>query len=31
SDLIANLCSLACRSMQQTDKQIIEIMASKAH
>ncbi|MHA3944223.1 hypothetical protein ACXGXA_24975, partial [Salmonella enterica subsp. enterica serovar Infantis] len=23
--------SLACRSMQQTDKQIIEIMASKAH
>ncbi|ECK9418347.1 serine dehydratase subunit alpha family protein, partial [Salmonella enterica subsp. enterica serovar Typhimurium] len=26
-----NLCSLACRSMQQTDKQIIEIMASKAH
>ncbi|EEA7051885.1 serine dehydratase subunit alpha family protein, partial [Salmonella enterica subsp. enterica serovar Braenderup] len=24
-------CSLACRSMQQTDKQIIEIMASKAH
>ncbi|EBQ3555689.1 serine dehydratase subunit alpha family protein, partial [Salmonella enterica] len=25
------LCSLACRSMQQTDKQIIEIMASKAH
>ncbi|EAB9291591.1 serine dehydratase subunit alpha family protein [Salmonella enterica subsp. enterica] len=28
---IANLCSLACRSMQQTDKQIIEIMASKAH
>ncbi|MBC6240016.1 serine dehydratase subunit alpha family protein, partial [Salmonella enterica subsp. enterica serovar Newport] len=21
----------ACRSMQQTDKQIIEIMASKAH
>lgn len=28
---ISNLCSLACRSMQQTDKQIIEIMASKAH
>ncbi|MBM3070068.1 serine dehydratase subunit alpha family protein [Enterobacter sp. RHBSTW-00994] len=26
---IANLCSLACRSMQATDKQIIEIMASK--
>lgn len=28
---IANLCALACRSMQETDKQIIEIMASKAH
>ncbi|EDS7168063.1 hypothetical protein R991_004485 [Salmonella enterica] len=28
---ISNLCSLACRSMQQTDKQIIEIMASKSH
>ena len=26
---IANLCSLACRSMQATDQQIIEIMASK--
>ncbi|QGW18704.1 MULTISPECIES: serine dehydratase subunit alpha family protein [Leclercia] len=26
---IANLCSLACRSMQATDKQIIEIMAEK--
>ncbi|MDR2264325.1 MAG: serine dehydratase subunit alpha family protein [Enterobacter asburiae] len=26
---IANLCSLACRSMQATDRQIIEIMASK--
>ncbi|QIU90537.1 serine dehydratase subunit alpha family protein [Yokenella regensburgei] len=26
---IANLCALACRSMQQTDRQIIEIMASK--
>ncbi|BBS38831.1 serine dehydratase subunit alpha family protein [Enterobacter sp. RHBSTW-00901] len=26
---IANLCALACRSMQATDKQIIEIMASK--
>ena len=23
---IANLCALACRSMQETDKQIIEIM-----
>lgn len=28
---ISNLCALASRSMQQTDKQIIEIMASKAH
>ncbi|HGL5372557.1 TPA: serine dehydratase subunit alpha family protein [Citrobacter farmeri] len=28
---IANLCALACHSMQQTDKQIIEIMARKAH
>ena len=28
---IANLCALACRTMQETDKQIIEIMASKAH
>lgn len=28
---IANLCALACHSMQQTDKQIIEIMAHKAH
>ncbi len=27
---IANLCSLACRSMQATDRQIIEIMAQKA-
>lgn len=27
---IANLCALACGSMQQTDVQIIEIMASKA-
>jgi L-cysteine desulfidase len=26
---IANLCALACRSMQETDRQIIEIMASK--
>jgi len=26
---IVNLCSLACRSMQATDRQIIEIMASK--
>ncbi|MFU0909861.1 L-cysteine desulfidase family protein [Kluyvera intermedia] len=26
---ISNLCSLACHSMQQTDKQVIEIMASK--
>jgi Uncharacterized conserved protein len=26
---IANLCALACRSMQATDTQIIEIMASK--
>lgn len=26
---IANLCALACRSMQATDQQIIEIMASK--
>lgn len=26
---IANLCALACRSMQATDRQIIEIMASK--
>ncbi|MCE9891035.1 serine dehydratase subunit alpha family protein [Kluyvera intermedia] len=26
---ISNLCALACRSMQQTDKQVIEIMASK--
>lgn len=28
---IANLCALAWHSMQQTDKQIIEIMARKAH
>lgn len=28
---IANLCALACHSMQQTDKQIIEIMARKAY
>lgn len=28
---ISNLCALACHSMQQTDKQIIEIMAQKAH
>ena len=27
---IANLCALACHSMQQTDTQIIEIMAKKA-
>nr|WP_318384284.1 serine dehydratase subunit alpha family protein [uncultured Enterobacter sp.] len=27
---IANLCALACRSMQQTDRQIIAIMADKA-
>lgn len=27
---ISNLCALACHSMQQTDKQIIEIMARKA-
>ncbi|MDF2528112.1 MAG: rane protein [Enterobacter mori] len=27
---ISNLCALACRSMQATDRQIIEIMASKA-
>ena len=26
---ISNLCSLACHSMQQTDKQVIQIMASK--
>ncbi|EWG69371.1 hypothetical protein P346_02120 [Enterobacter sp. DC1] len=26
---IANLCALACSSMQETDRQIIEIMASK--
>ena len=26
---ISNLCALACHSMQQTDKQVIEIMASK--
>ena len=26
---IVNLCALACRSMQETDRQIIEIMASK--
>ena len=26
---IANLCSLACRAMQATDRQIIEIMARK--
>lgn len=26
---ITNLCSLACQSMQQTDKQVIQIMASK--
>lgn len=26
---IGNLCALACRSMQATDRQIIEIMASK--
>ncbi|MBN6044668.1 serine dehydratase subunit alpha family protein [Citrobacter sp. ku-bf4] len=28
---IVNLCALACHSMQQTDKQIIEIMARKAY
>lgn len=28
---ITNLCALACQSMQQTDRQIIEIMANKAH
>jgi len=28
---IANLCSLASHAMQQTDRQIIEIMARKAH
>lgn len=28
---IANLCSLARQSMQHTDRQIIEIMASKGH
>ncbi len=28
---IANLCALACQSMQQTDRQIIEIMANKAN
>ncbi|HFZ8996858.1 TPA: serine dehydratase subunit alpha family protein [Citrobacter freundii] len=28
---IANLCALACHSMQETDRQIIEIMATKAH
>lgn len=27
---IANLCALACQSMQQTDRQIIDIMARKA-
>lgn len=27
---ISNLCALACQSMQYTDRQIIEIMASKA-
>ena len=27
---IANLCALASHSMQQTDRQIIEIMASTA-
>lgn len=27
---ISNLCALACHSMQQTDKQIIEIMTRKA-
>lgn len=27
---ISNLCALACHSMQQTDRQIIEIMANKA-
>lgn len=26
---ISNLCSLACHAMQQTDRQVIEIMASK--
>ncbi|GKX60012.1 L-cysteine desulfidase family protein [Leminorella grimontii] len=26
---ISNLCALACRSMQETDRQIIEIMANK--
>jgi L-cysteine desulfidase len=26
---IKNLCALACQSMQQTDKQVIQIMASK--
>ena len=28
---IANLCALACQSMQHTDRQIIEIMANKAN
>ncbi|HCT3346198.1 TPA: serine dehydratase subunit alpha family protein [Citrobacter koseri] len=28
---ISNLCALACHAMQQTDRQVIEIMASKAH
>jgi L-cysteine desulfidase len=27
--LILNLCALACRSMQETDRQIIAIMAGK--
>lgn len=26
---ISNLCALACRSMQETDRQIIQIMAEK--
>ena len=26
---ISNLCALACQSMQQTDRQVIQIMASK--
>ncbi len=28
---ISNLCALACHAMQQTDRQVIGIMASKAH
>lgn len=29
-DSVANLCALACQSMQQTDRQIIDIMSHKA-